>query len=285
VITEPKSWKVGRYDVLPCPPDDHDGRGLLYVWEEAKANQTYVIGVDPTMGVPGWNRQIRTKDDVDVDNAAISVIRKGRWTSEGDRTPDVQVAEWAAPVDPYDLAHICNVIGKTYAGDNEDGQALMGIEVYPGPGWATATELTNRYGYMNFPPWLVTSGLVQRTTHKFGWHSSRSTRQDLWTKNVMLVRKRGVIPRSPWLIDEMADCTPDSFLSASGRARNKLHDDRVVAFFLAVWFAQEWGLSIEPTERTVVEPTTGSGNWQAQGITSSQMKDLWEERFSELMEE
>lgn len=281
----PQAWKVGRYDVVPTTIDDQDGRGLLYVWEEAKSTATYVVGCDPTLGIPGWNRHVRTKDDVKVDNAAISVLKKGTWLSDGERTPDIQVAEWAAPVDPYDLSHICNVLGKTYAGDNEDGQALMCIEVQPGPGWATQTEMVNRYGYMNFPPWLVTDGMLQHARAKFGWYSSRSTRSDLWTKNLMLIRKGGVVPRSPWLIDEMADCTPDSFLAVTGRARNGLHDDRVIAFFLSVWYAQEWGLNIEPPERNKVEATNGKGDYQSQAISSHDMVENWNARFEELMEE
>ena len=281
----PSKWKVGRYDVSPSDPDEHDARGQLLVFEEPKQSETYVIGVDPTMGIAGWQRLIRTKDDVDTDNAAICVLRKGHWLSNGDRTPDVQVAEWAAPIDPYDLAHVANVLGKVYAGNDEEGQALMCIEVYPGPGWATQTELVNRYGYMRFPPWLVSTGLVQKQTQKYGWHSNRSTRTDLWTKNLMLLRKGGVIPRSPWLIDEMADCTPDSFLTTTGRARNRLHDDRVIAFFLSVWYAQEWGLNIEPTERSTVEQVGGSGNWQSQAISAADMAEEWNSRFDELMEE
>ena len=256
------------------------------MYEPPQRSASYVIGCDPTFGIAGWDRTLRTKDDVKVDNAAIEVFRVG-----GDG-PDVQVAEFAAPIDAESLAPICNLLGKTYAGNDEDGQALMCIEVYPGTGWMTQRELVSKFGYTHLPPWLVEGGgLTQKITSKFGWYSTRSTRQDLWSRGVTHLNKRLATFRSPWLIEEMADCTPDSFLSASGRARYGLHDDRVVATLLAVWFANEWSLNFEPSERGEVE--TGSPkNYQAMAmdedghaITYDRMMDEWADRFDRLLDE
>ena len=272
------SYRVGKHHLVECDSDDIDPRGILQVYEEPNPRATYVIGCDPTFGIAGWNRHIRTKDDAKVDNAAIEVFRVGG------QYPDVQVAEWAAPLDAEGLAEICNFIGKLYAGADEDQQALMCIETYPGTGWMTQRELISRFGYTHLPPWLVENSLAMKTTHRLGWVSNRSTRQDLWTRGVAHLTKKMAILRSPWLIEEMADCTPDSFLAASGRARNGLHDDRVVAMLIALWYANEWTLNLEPTERSVVEDSS-LPEYQATDLSYDRMMEEWSDRFDRLLDD
>lgn len=256
-----EAYKVGRTGLV-SPGESMealsiDPRGVVWVWEEPQRSQSYVVGCDPTMGIAGWNRTLRTKDDVRVDNAAIQVFRMG-----GSR-PDVQVAEYAAPIDAESLAPICNMLGRLYGGSDEDGQALMCIEVYPGTGWMTKRELISKYGYYRMPPWLVEGhGIAMRDTQKVGWYSTRSTRQDLWTRGISHLQKHMARLHSQWLVEEMADCTPDSFLSMSGRARNGLHDDRVVAMLIALWFANEWSMNLEPTDHSELEGATPK-NYQA----------------------
>jgi hypothetical protein len=261
-----------------------DPRGIVWVYEEPRRNASYVVGCDPTMGIAGWNRQLRTKDDAKVDNGAIEVFRIGG------NGPDVQVAEYAAPVDAEDLTPICNLLGKLYGGNDEDGQALMCIEVYPGTGWMVKRELISKYGYFRMPPWLVEGqGVTMRETNKVGWYSTRSTRQDLWSRGVAHLNRKMAVLRSPWLIDEMADCTPDSFLSMSGRARNGLHDDRVVATLIALWFCNEWSMDIEPTDKSALESATPL-NYQAmatdesgRAITSQSLSEDWDDLADRLL--
>ena len=276
------AYQVGRHSAEQVAADEVDPRGLLWVWEEPKQTAEYIVTCDPTVGIPGWNRQLRSKDDVNTDNAAIQVFRK----------PGIQVAEFAAPIDVYDLAGICNYVGKLYCGNSEDAQALMGIEVYPGPGWQVQQELVQKYGYTQFPPWLVMGkGLAQAPTGKFGWYSTRSTRVDLWTRCTALLNRHGVTLRSPWLIDEMADCTPDSFYSATGRARKGLHDDRVVAALLNIWYLNEWSIAVEPTEPDTLQETKPR-NYQAMAVgddglpvSSSRLYDEWNEMADRLLDD
>ena len=274
------SYKVGKYGAEDAKPDEIDPRGLLWVFEHPDPTKEYIVSVDPTVGIPGWNRQIRSKDDHNTDNAAIEIFRK----------PGIQVAEFAAPVDVYDLAGICNFLGKSYCGNSEEGQALMGIEVYPGPGWQVQTELVQKYGYTQFPPWLVMGkGLAQSTTGKFGWYSTKSTRIDLWTRGTALLNRHGAVLQSPWLIDEMADCTPDSFYAITARARKGLHDDRVVAALLNIWWQNEWQIGIDPTEPDTREKAEPS-NYQAIAVredgspaTASSMFDDWDDLADRLL--
>lgn len=274
-MSELITWKIGSRDLKPASFDPLDPRGQVLMWEYPKRAHTYVIGVDPTFGLSGWDRTLRTKDDLQKDNAAVEVYRK-----ESDRL--VQVAEYVAPIDAESLAPVCNMLGRLYGEHQEDGQALMCIEVYPGTGWMTQRELINRFGYTNLPPWLVEGGIQQRLTNKIGWHSSRSTRQDLWSRGVTYMNRGAILLRSPFLIDEMADCTPDSFLSNSARARVGLHDDRVTATLLCIWYGNEWTISIEPTESSTVQ-ASATASWQASACSSEQMAVEMERKFSEIL--
>src|SRR5262245_61875959 len=106
------------------------------------------MGVDATQGRTGWNRYNRQEDDSAVDNGAIEILRCGRGEpGHPGFIPHAQVAEYAAPIDPYDLATVANALGRLYGGRDEDGQALAIIEVYPGPGGPTQRTMMEKYGY------------------------------------------------------------------------------------------------------------------------------------------
>jgi hypothetical protein len=155
------TYTVGRWGLELSDYDQTDPRGQLLVWEPPQSWAVYMIGVDPTLGILGWNRHLRSDEDWKHDNAAIEVFRKGRTEvverSDGvkvlEKQPDVQVAEWVGPLDAEDLAYVCNFIGRMYCGNDEDGQGMLCIEVSPGPGWLTQRVLASQFGYERFPPW------------------------------------------------------------------------------------------------------------------------------------
>lgn len=266
---------VGGTHLVPAKPYDQDRRGLLYVWEFPIASEAYVLGVDPTVGITGWTRELRVQNDVKIDNAAIEVIRKGRKNA-----PDVQVAEFAAPIDVYDLARVVNFIGRMYGGNSADGTALACIEVYPGPGFATQRDLINRFGYDNVPPWLYEDKLLSRPSGRFGWYSSKNTRRDLWINGMRHINSKGVVLNSPALIEEMTDCTWDNFLSMTAAGIYGSHDDRVVATLIALWYAHEWGTEWNPPEAdklSVIGPEA-----QSSDLSIEEMESAWNERFDSL---
>ena len=80
----------------------------------------------------------------------------------------------------------------------------------------------------------------------------------------------------------MADCTPDSFLSMAGRARSGLHDDRVVAMLIALWFANEWSLAIEPLEKSQTD-VVDAPSWQASDMSLASTMEAWDDRFAHLL--
>src|SRR5690348_8215507 len=102
------TYRVGKWGLEVDTYDDRDPRGQLLVWEPPSDNADYIAGVDPTMGILGWNRQLRTDEEEKHDNAAIEVFRRGLWRdviseqidtnghthkiSTPVKSPDVQVA-------------------------------------------------------------------------------------------------------------------------------------------------------------------------------------------------
>ena len=298
------TYKIGRWGLEVDAYDEKDPRGQLLVWEPPLDSADYICGVDPTMGILGWNRQLRTDEEEKHDNAALEVFRRGRWhdviseVKDADgrtrtvrtptKSPDVQVAEWVGPLDAEDLAYVCNFIGRMYPGNSEERQALMAIEIAPGPGWLTQRVLASQFGYERFPPWLVEgSNLVQRDTGKRGWISNVHTRRDLWIRGAGHIKRRNVTIHSKHLVEEMVACRPDNFLSLTARAQRSgttgLNDDRVVAALIALWFANEWVIGAEPTEPARREDTSAP-EWQLSAMSAEDMAAAWEDRFAELQD-
>ena len=270
------SSQLGRADLHEW---DEDPRGLIWVWEEPLSNATYLLGIDTAVGITGWDRSLRISADVKTDNAVIQVLRSGLG-----RKPDVQVAEFAAPIDHYDLAKVTNFLGRYYAGNAEDGQALACIEMNNG-GWATHETLVNRYGYLNFPVWTkIGQGLTARPTQIYGWWSNRQTRRDLWIKGMRHINGRQLVVNSPWLVEEMTDCTWDNFLAMTARGSYGNHDDRVCSMLIAIWYAHEWSLELNPPEddKLVV---AGGPEYQASDMTYEEMNDAVNDRWESLLGE
>lgn len=279
----PESWKIGRQSIVPLDADelDADPRGVLYIYEEPRPTATYVIALDPTVGKTGWNRWSRTDDDLSIDNAAIEIIRRGR----GPDLPDVQVAEFAAPVDAIELAPIANALGRLYAGSNEDGQAYMIGDVV-GPGAVTLRELIDRFGYTNHFLWRYYAGGTSSTMPRkqtLWWQSSRSANKDLWMRGLHHIHKGGVRIHSPYLVEEMSDCMADSF-TLIGEARYGRHDDRIKCLLYGIWALHDWALGEESVERVDVQPANPV-NWQATDMDVDEMSAAWDDRMEQLQRE
>lgn len=273
---EPLILSVGDHSLRPARDLDGDSRGIIWTWEAPRPDAHYVIGVDTSVGITGWDRTLRTQEDAKIDNAVIQVLRKGRIG-----LPDAQVAEYAAPIDHYELATIANFLGRMYSGNSEEEQALVCIELNNG-GWATQNELINRFGYLNLPPWRQEGGILPKITQRYGWYSTRQNRRDLWIKGMRHINGRAITINSPWLIEEMTDCTWDNFLAMTARATFGSHDDRVVSLLLAIWYAHEWSLELDPPEddKLVV---TGTAWGQGSDMTYEELVDDWDSRMSDLL--
>lgn len=197
------------------------------MWSPPDKTKTYIMGGDPTQGITGWSRGTRTDGDHKVDNAALEIfevdgVREGLFTlnSRGERVPDfdpvtkqrrylyrdVQVAEFAAPCDAVEFARVANVLGRIYAGDQED-QCQFIYEAWPGPGMLTTQELL-RLGYANLWMWEYIDSVAEETT-RIGWRSTRESQKLLWYRARRHLMNRSALVRSKFLLDEYANAEID----------------------------------------------------------------------------
>lgn len=267
--------QAGKIHKMDSSEFDGDARGVLWMWKPPMKHRKYCMGVDPTVGRTGWNRYDRIKEDAKTDNGAIEVVMLGRRNS-GINEPDEQVAEYAAPVDAFELGYIANIIGRLYAGVEED-QCGVCTEVHPGPGTMTFRQMIE-LGYTNHFRWERYADTAVSPTKQLGWVATPTTNRDLWVKASRHLNLRNAIVRSPWLAEEYADCRMDP---AKQYAENPGgHDDRVRAFNLALWMANGWSLSIERTEEEVVEDVTEPASWQSSDCSLEEL----EEGYARVME-
>lgn len=270
-----QTYTIGN-DVLKLNGcQDNDPRGLVFIYEQPHSRNTYVMGLDPTVGRTGWSRETRTQDDYKIDNGAISI-----WRAQPDGI-DVQVAEYAAPIDAEELGAVANILGRLYAGSSDSGQALCIPEAYPGPGLLTIREMY-QLGYNNFFLWKYLDSQVSQASGKVGFYSNRESVKYLWLRSSRHIHAGKVIPRSEHLVEEMRNCTIDP-VKQWGMACYGKHDDRVRAMMLALWAIHDWSCQVD-TKPSKVIIDNNEPNWQASDVSAEGLVQLWEERFNEILE-
>lgn len=261
---------------------DRDPRGYLFLWEAPDPRERYILGIDPTFGRTGWNRWAKTEEDQSTDNGAIVIIRKGRPAGR----PSVQVAEFAAPVDPFELAYIANILGRVYGQGDEDNdhQAQIIHEGFPGPG-PSFTRQIMELGYGNLWRWQYFADQTVKPTQSVGWQATDRTNQQLWAKCSRHLIKGGTIIRSPALAEEYADVVilPGKHWAASVSARR--HDDRVRAHCLALWAEQGWDVDFESTDEPVIADLSGQGpvEWAHTDMSAAEIHEAWNDRFEAML--
>ncbi len=218
------------------------------MWEAPDTQRhRYFIGCDPSHGIPGWSRAGRNEHDISTDNSTIWILREGKKSAA---EPDlVQVGEYAAPVDAFDAGYIVNIIGRIFGREDEDGQAKICHEAFPGPGPGTTRTLIE-CGYTNLWHWEYFADANVKPTQTIGWQASPRNNTALWEKSKRLLSLGNVIIKSPWTYEEIANAVvlPGKFwpevIPGNGR-----HDDRLRSCQLAMWAAKGWSLDAE----TVIE--------------------------------
>lgn len=273
----PGPYRIGNSCVLE-PMDavqlDRDPRGVIWLWEPPRESATYCMGVDPTVGLVGWDRTLRVSDDERTDNGSIEIIRVGK-----DR--DYQVAEFAAPIDPEELADVANALGRLYAGNDDDGQCLAIVESN-NSGLLTIRRMLNEHGYTHQFVWKYLDSAIPKPTHSLGWYATPKSVQLLWVRCARHILKGNLAIRSRWLVEEMSDCELDNDKMIAKAVYGR-HDDRVRAMNLAIWASHEWDLDIT-TEKQEVSSGAGLPEWQATDISAEELASVWNERFSDLGE-
>jgi hypothetical protein len=277
----PKPYTIGDVEISPVRVNFSqidNPKGLILLWEPPDDTATYVVGVDPAGGIPGWSRlgSIGVKDK-ETDMSAIQVFRLGYGTA-----PDVQVAEFAAPVDPQALADYANILGRLYHGRNSDGQALMIIEIQPGPGLQTQHRLQQTFGYYNFFQWKVFNGMEMRDSNTWGWVSSYRSVQELWMLGRHHIGNGRVTTRSRWLQKEMQTCEWD-IIRRRGSAMPGQHDDRVSAMLFSLWALHDWSAPFDQMQPIVTEGPKQKVDFQSMDLVGDEYSkaiDNWYERLA-----
>lgn len=268
-----------------------ESRGIVWLFEEPRHDQLYIVGCDPAFGINGWDRTV-PMDDQNQDNSAIEVFRiSNREVIEEDKdgkkktkfVPTAyQVAEYTAPVDYVETAAIVNLLGRLFKGKGRMGVAHTIIEVYPGNGWMIEKELISKYGYLNFYQPKYINTLEPKTATGIGWQANQKSVRDLWIMGTRQINSHNVIVRSPWLLNEMQTTEPIKFMSYTSEAESGFHDDRLRAMMLCLWAAFDFSSQVKVETKTTVERNSSKVNWQASDISSEKLVDQWEARFREI---
>jgi hypothetical protein len=269
------SFQIGKDAIIPAHPAeiDRDGRGIVWMWEPPKRAANYILGVDSTNGIIPWSREMRTREDHKTDNGAISIIRLP--SSEDGR--DIQVCEYAAPIDQESLGDVANLLGRLYGGANEDGQALAITEVHLGMGLPVIRRMMDK-GYLNHFVWQHIDRLAVQNTSSYGWYASPTAVKILWEKfrKHMALNKLAVF--SEFLSEELHDCRWDPQKMTANAASGK-HDDRVRAISLAIWAAHAWGQQ-QPEMISSADADKDSRkklDWQKSAVTWETMSEEMDE--------
>lgn len=269
-MTFSESYHVAGSSLFSTQESDEsvrdDPRGLVHLWEEPQQHAKYIMGIDPSYGITGWSRSSRTDSDRKTDNGAIEIYRldairipvmeKGKPAFDSiTKQPkwqfrDLQVAEYAAPIDAVELARVANILGRMYAGDAED-QCECILESFPGPGPLTLQELF-RLDYMNLWHWEYIADGAATATKQVGWHASPRSVQLLWSRSRRHLMQRGAKILSPALVDEYANAVVD-MEKMSAKAAYGFHDDRLRASNLCFWAGHKWASDPERSYEPVTE--------------------------------
>jgi len=274
------SFPIGKDAIVPAHPDelDHDPRGIVWMWEPPKRNATYVMGIDPTNGIIPWSRNSRREDDLDTDNGVIEIIRMAKE----DGAPDVQVCEFAAPIDQESLGEVANLLGRIYGGATEDGECLAITEVHLGMGLGVIRKMMDS-GYMNHFQWQHIDKIVVQNTQSYGWYASASAVRILWEKFRRSLALRHIKILSTHVVEELADCIWDAGKQTANAADGK-HDDRIRGLALCEWVARSWGMV---PEGVATEEITKKSNvdWQKSNISWENMQEEMEAQVEEWLDD
>lgn len=264
-------------------PSDRDPRGLLLIWEPPKEGATYVIGADPAEGIVGWSRYNRKKDDSKNDNCVAEIVRRG-----GHGEPDVQVAEYAAPIDCQDFASVLSYLGLIYRGREEQAHIICEAQ---GGGLLTIRTLMDSLNYWNLYRWQTLDGSTPRMTNSVGWWATQRSVPVLWAKGARYITKGQILLNSPHLVEELKYCQYDP-IRKRGEAIPGKHDDRVRAIMLAGWAARDWSTQfeepgLEGNGSKPIEPHPGHTSYATIAVTPDfdiDPNEDWERRFYDALD-
>uniref|UniRef100_A0A6M3KBT2 Putative terminase n=1 Tax=viral metagenome TaxID=1070528 RepID=A0A6M3KBT2_9ZZZZ len=193
---------------------NHDPKGELRIWERPINDAIYVIGVDASGGEGG-------------DFACIQILKVLKYPLVAQ-----QVAEWHGQIDSVVLADVVKSLANWY------NEALVAIEVYPNPHGAV-TQNTLLKNYFN----LYRQEFVDRynvgMSNKYGWETNVRTKPQMTSFAIHCI---GTSETPTYVHLESKDLLKEMMVYVKdGTAANARtgHDDRVVAFLIALYVLHE----------------------------------------------
>jgi hypothetical protein len=279
--------KIEEFDEEPLEEIIKDPRGILWMYEPPRSGVKYIMGGDSTEGITGWSRATRTSGDHKIDNGVLEIFHPdGTYIPltkevDGKRVPDidpitkrqrrlykdVQVAEFAAPCDPIELARVAALLGRIYAGTDEEYCELI-WEAWPGCGILMTQELL-KLNYSNLWHWEYLTEEVKETS-SLGWRSSNISQRVMWTRCRRHLLGRHARIRSKYLKDEYSNAEID-LSKMRAKASYGYHDDRMTAANLCFWGGHKW--TYEEDTPDVVTETPPTSDYQ---VMSPQCKVSFE---------
>lgn len=267
------------------------------MFEPPEKNAKYIMAMDSTEGITGWSRATRTKGDHKIDNGAIEIFKvDGTYelvfkVHEGQKVPDidpltkkqrrlyrdVQVAEFAAPCDAVEIARVANVLGRVYAGTDEDQCELI-WESWPGCGILCTQELL-KLNYGNLWMWEYITSAAE-TTNMMGWRSTKESQKILWYRARRHLMNRGALLRSKFLVAEYSNAEID-LEKMRARAAYGYHDDRFMAANMAFWAAHKWTYETERSDEKVTETLVQDFQTFAPTLDDPMSFKDWKARFTD----
>jgi hypothetical protein len=264
--------KIEEYTDEPWEEIERSGdtRGLLLMWQPPLSGVRYIMGGDSTEGITGWSRATRYEGDEKIDNGALEIfIPDGTYdlctkVVDGNRVPDidpltnrqrrlykdVQVAEYAAPCDPVELARVAALLGRIYAGSNDEYCELI-WESWPGCGILMTQELL-KINYSNLWHWEYLSEQVQETK-SLGWRASPISQRVMWSRCRRHLLGHHALIRSKGLLSEYSNAEID-VSKMRAKASYGFHDDRMTAANLCFWAGHKWTYTEDSPDKVTEAP-------------------------------
>ncbi len=252
-------------------------RGIVWIFSQPDPRTQYVLACDPSFGIPGWHPELATDEDLETDNAAISV-----WAVR--KTYLEQVAEYAAPIQPHESAWVANALGRLFCGSDPLNMAQAIVESFPGPGPVFEQVFLGQHYYINYwtpKPLETFEGLGTGLS----WRADLQNNKTISLNARKVVQAKKVLVRSPWLAHEMQDAELDKEKwKIEVPEGGKLHDDRLRAAMLAWYLVYGKEVNLAPPQpEQVAPPQKGPKvDWQSTDCTEKEMQRLWEQRLYEI---
>lgn len=219
---------------------EKDPDGHLEVWEGVQKDHLYVMGIDPSSGIPGRDR------------SCIQILRIGK-------DKPVQVAEFVCDsTPPHHLAKIAVFLARTY------NDALVMPEA-TGVGVPFVAIL--REEYYNVGHWERIDKRVPTLSGNYGFDTNSKTGPMLKNRIISALQEEDVEIFSRNIVQEMTTFVRLKDGNIGAAKQKGCHDDCLMALGLALMGLEQ--AAQNNTNSVIYTPDDSDGIWLPQGFMSA----------------